>query len=135
MMDQAGWRLPKLATFMMSFSETAGGALLILGLLTPLAAFGVIAVMLDAWAVMVSSASLWSQPFNHPFLLALAGTALLFAGAGALSVDAQLWGRSRWPARISVGLLVLAIVVAALTWLLLNGTDPIHFETPATPAR
>jgi uncharacterized membrane protein YphA (DoxX/SURF4 family) len=130
MLEQHGWRLPKLATFMISTAETGGGALLILGLLTPLAAFAVIAAMLDAWAVLVSSSAVWSQPFNHPFILALGGTAILFAGAGGISLDTRLWGRSRWPAAVAVGLLVLAIVVAAITWIALNGHNPIHFSKP-----
>lgn len=89
------------------------------------------ATLLDAWAVKVSSESLWSQPFNHPFVLALGGVAPLFAGAGAISVDERVFGRSRWPARISLGLLVIAIAVALLTWIVLNGTNPSHFEAPA----
>jgi putative oxidoreductase len=119
------------STFLIAFSETAGGALLILGLLTPLAAFAVIAAMLDAWAVNISQMSLWSQPFNHPFVLALSAIAVLFAGAGAISIDSRLWGRERWPARIAVALLVTAVAVAILTWVVLNGTNPIHFSDPA----
>jgi putative oxidoreductase len=130
MFDQSGWRLAKFATFMIALVETAGGALLILGLLTPLAACAVIAAMLDAWAVNVSSTSLWEQPFNHPFALALGSVTILFAGAGGLSLDARLW-RSGWAAPLTVGLLLLAILVAVVTWVALNGTNPIHFGTPA----
>jgi hypothetical protein len=59
------------------------------------------------------------------------GVAPLFAGAGAISVDERVSGRSRWPARISLGLLVIAIAVALLTGIVLNGTNPIDFEAPA----
>ena len=52
-MESGGWRLPKLAAFMVIEAETAGGLGLLLGLLTPLAACAVIAVMIDAWAVNV----------------------------------------------------------------------------------
>jgi uncharacterized membrane protein YphA (DoxX/SURF4 family) len=131
MMDQSGWRLPNLATFMIALAETAGGAGLILGLLTPLAAFAAVSAMVDAWAVMVSTVKLWSQPFPHPFVMALGAAALLFTGAGALSLDARLWGRARWPASLAVGLLILALVVAVITWLTLNGTNPIHFSKPS----
>jgi hypothetical protein len=72
-----------------------------------------------------------SRRINHPFVLALGGVAPLFAGAGAISVDERVFGRSRWPARISLGLLVIAIAVALLTWIVLNGTNPSHFEAPA----
>ena len=53
-------------------------------------------------------------------------------GAGAYSLDARLFGRPRWPAPIAIGLLILAIVAAIATWILLNGTNPIHFSAPAS---
>ena len=53
--------------------------------------------MIDAWAVNVSGGAFWSEPFNVPFLVAFGATALLFTGAGAYSVDARVFGRSRWP--------------------------------------
>jgi putative oxidoreductase len=56
--------------------------------------------------------------------------ALLFAGAGGYSVDARVFGRSRVGVRIAGGLLVLAIAAALLTWILLNGANPIHFTAP-----
>ena len=129
-MESGGWRLPKFAAFMVTAAETAGGIGLVLGLLTPLAACAVIAAMIDAWAVNVSAAAFWSNPFNVPFLIAVGAAALLFTGAGAYSVDARVFGRSRFGLRFGVGLLVLAIAAALLTWVLLNGANPIHFSTP-----
>ena len=79
---------------------------------------------------MVSAAAFWSAPFNAPFLIAVGATALLFTGAGGYSVDARVFGRSRFGLRFGVGLLVLAIAAALLTWVLLNGANPIHFSTP-----
>ena len=87
-MEAGGWRLPKVAAFMVTAAETVGGLGLLLGLLTPLAACAVIAAMIDAWAVNVSTSAFWSDPFNAPFLLAIGATALLFTGAGAYSLDA-----------------------------------------------
>ena len=129
-MEAGGWRLPKFAAFMVTAAETAGGIGLLLGLLTPLAACAVIAAMIDAWAVNVSAGAFWSAPFNVPFLLAIGATALLFTGAGAYSVDARVFGRTRVGPRIATGLLILAIAAALLTWVLLNGTNPIHFSAP-----
>ncbi|MGE2716935.1 DoxX family protein [Mycolicibacterium litorale] len=128
-MEQGGWRLPKLAAFMVTAAETLGGIGLLLGALTPLAAVAVIAAMIDAWAVNVSAGAFWSEPFNVPFLVAFGATALLFAGAGAYSVDARL-ARVRWSARTAAILLGFAIVAAVVTWVALNGTNPIHFTTP-----
>jgi putative oxidoreductase len=98
--------------------------------LTPLAACAVIAAMIDAWAVNVSAAAFWSDPFNAPFLIGVGAAALLFAGAGSYSVDARIFGRERISLRIAGGMLVLAIAAALLTWILLNGANPIHFTAP-----
>ena len=129
-MESGGWRLPKFALFMVTAAETAGGIGLLLGLLTPLAACAVIAAMIDAWAVNVSAAAFWSDPFNAPFLIAIGATALLFTGAGGYSADTRIFGRSRIGLRVAVGLLVVAIAAALLTWILLNGANPIHFSAP-----
>ena len=66
-----------------------------------------------------------------PFLLAVGATTLLFTGAGVYSVDARVFGRPRWSPKIALGLLVLAFAAAIVTWILLNGTNPIHFSSPA----
>ena len=92
-MEGGGWRLPNFAAFMVTAAETAGGIGLLLGLLTPLAACAVIAAMIDAWAVNVSAATFWSEPFNVPFLVAVGAAALLLTGAGSYSVDARIFGR------------------------------------------
>ena len=131
-MEAGGWQPSTFAALLVTATETLGGIALILGVLTPLAACAVIAAMIDAWAVNVSAAALWSDPFNAPFLIALGAATLLFTGAGALSVDARLFGRTVWSARIAVGLLIVAIAAAILTWILLNGTNPIHFNAPTS---
>lgn len=130
-MESGGWRLPRFAAFMVTAAETAGGIGLLLGLLTPLAACAVVAAMLDAWAVNVSAAAFWSDPFNAPFMIAVGAAALLFTGAGLYSVDARVFGSWRFGGRVAVGLLVVAVAAAVLTWILLNGSNPIHFTAPA----
>jgi putative oxidoreductase len=130
-MEAGGWSLPTIAALMVTLAETLGGIGLILGVLTPLAACAVVGAMICAWAVNVSQGAFWSEPFNVPFLLFIGATTLLFTGAGVYSVDARLLARPRWSPRIAVGLLALAFAVAVLTWVLLNGTNPIHFSSPA----
>ena len=130
-MESGGWRLPTFAAFMVTAAETAGAIGLLLGVLTPLAACAVVAAMIDAWAVNVSVTAFWSQPFNLPFLVAVGAAALLFTGAGAYSVDARVLGRAHFGSRVAVALLMLAIAAALLTWILLNGSNPIHFTAPA----
>jgi putative oxidoreductase len=128
--EGGGWKMAEFAALLVTATETASGIGLLFGLLTPLAACGVIAAMIDAWAVNVSGGAFWSQPFNVPFLAAFAATALLFSGAGAYSVDAKMFGRARWPGVITVGLFLVAIAAAVATWVLLNGTNPIHLSNP-----
>jgi putative oxidoreductase len=130
-MEAGGWRLATLAALMVTVAETAGGIGLVLGVLTPLSACAVAGAMICAWAVNVSQAAFWSEPFNVPFLLFVGAVALLFTGAGEYSVDARVLGRRRWPIKIAAGLLLLAFAVAILTWIVLNGTNPIHFSSPA----
>jgi hypothetical protein len=81
-------------------------------------------------AVNVSAAAFWSDPFNPPFLIAVGAAALLFTGAGLYSVDARILGRTQFNVRVAVGLLVLAVAAALLTWILLNGANPIHLTAP-----
>jgi putative oxidoreductase len=130
-MDDSGWKMSKFAAILVTAAETAGGIGLLLGLLTPVAACAILAAMIDAWAVNVSAAAFWSDPFNVPFLAGMGATALLFTGAGAYSMDAKVFGRPRWPGFITVTLFVVAIAAAVATWVLLNGTNPIHFNKPA----
>jgi len=130
-MDSGGWRLPAFAALMVTAAETAGAVGLILGVLTPVAACAVAGAMICAWAVNVSPAAFWSEPFNVPFLLFVGAATLLFTGAGSYSVDARALHRLRWSPRIALGLLALAFAVAVLTWVLLNGTNPIHWTSPA----
>ena len=88
-MESGGWRLPKFAAFMVTAAETAGGIGLLLGLLTPLAACAVVAAMIDAWAVNVSAAAFWSDPFNVPFLIASAPVRCCSRAQARYSVDAE----------------------------------------------
>ncbi len=89
-MSEAGWRVPAFAAFMVTATETVSGVALLLGVLTPLAGCATLGAMLCAWAVNVSGAAFWSEPFNVPFFIGLGGAALLFAGAGAYSVDSRV---------------------------------------------
>lgn len=130
-MGSGGWKLPTLSALMVTLAETAGGIGLVLGLLTPMAACAVAGAMICAWAVNVSQGAFWSEAFNVPFLLFVGAATLLFTGAGAYSADAKMLGKLHWPPRIAVGLLLLAFAVAILTWVVLNGTNPIHFGSPA----
>jgi len=88
-------------------AETGGGLLLALGLLTPLAAGVVVAVMLVAVGTVHLKAGFWATKggYEYNLLIAIAALSLAFTGAGALSLDAALglpFAGARW------GLLALA---------------------------
>ena len=129
-MRSDGWRAPLFATLLNAGAETLGGAALLLGVLTPLAAAAILGVMFDAWAVNVAHTAFWSDPFNLPFVLGFGALGLLFTGAGAYSVDGRLWHRERWPAPIVGAALIVAVVAGIVTWVVLNGSNPIHLTTP-----
>ena len=129
-MADAGWRPPLLAAVMVTTAEALGGIGLVLGLLTPLAGCAVLSSMACAWAVNVSTAAVWAQPFNEPFLIGLGAAALLFTGAGGYAVDTRLEGRLTWSLRVKVALLVVAFGAAVVTWIALYGVNPIHFTAP-----
>lgn len=79
--------------------EFAGGILLILGLLTPVAALGIIAQMIGAFALVhVPNRDPFVAPGGPSFELALVylvlGILLLVTGPGRWSVDAVLFRRA-----------------------------------------
>ena len=125
-MGQGGWSPATLAATMVMSTELLGGLALLLGVLTPLAACAVTAAMMCAWAADVAGNTFWANPFNVPFLLAIAAIAVLFTGGGRFSLDQLLWLRAQWPTVIPVVLLVVAIGAAVATWWLLNGENPLH---------
>jgi putative oxidoreductase len=129
-MAEAGWRLPTLAAAMVTAAETLGGLGLILGVLTPLAGCAVFGAMLCAWAVNVSTAAFWAEPFNVPFLLGVGAVAAMFAGAGHFSVDARALRRITWSTRVTTGLVALGVLTAVVTWVALLGVNPIHLTDP-----
>jgi putative oxidoreductase len=81
-----------------ALGEFGGGFLMILGLITPLGAFGALCVMIGAWA-LVHRGMPWINPKGKSFELAslygLIALTLLFTGPGRFSLDAMLFGRGR----------------------------------------
>ncbi|MBE1552571.1 hypothetical protein GGC64_006658 [Mycobacterium sp. OAS707] len=77
--------------------------------------------------------ALW-QPLGLPSFEALdfnsAVGCMESGGWRGYFVDARILGRTRFDARVAVSLLVAAVTAAALTWILLNGRNPIHFTAP-----
>ncbi|MEU6560500.1 DoxX family protein [Nocardia nova] len=124
MLEQGGWKHIELSTAMLTVAEVGGGALIVLGLATPLAAGAVLASIADAW--------LWKQGMAPDFqyktvelesiLGALAGT-LILTGPGRLSFDRNRGWATR-PSWGSVVCLILALAAAAGGWFVLHGGNP-----------
>lgn len=130
MMENGGWDHPSVATALVVAGEVGGGALLVLGLATPLAAGALLATILDAW--------MWKQgmipgfQFNngvktgveYETVLAATTIAILLTGPGRLSLDRGR-GWSTRPAYGSFVVLILAIAAAIGTWWFLHGGNPV----------
>jgi putative oxidoreductase len=100
-----------------ALSEFGGGVLLMLGLFTPLGASAILAAMLVAivsvhlkngFFAMVNGVEL-------PFLYAAVALGVAFTGAGAYSLDTLLGPTFLSEPLIVAGILVLAIIGAAVT--------------------
>lgn len=91
-------------------TETAGGAAMVLGAATPVAAAGLIATMVTAVRKVHWSNGLWNSGGGWEFngLLVAAATAVVADGPGPLSFDA-LVGRKKWGA----GWAIFALVAGA----------------------
>lgn len=129
-MTDAGWRLPAFAALMVTATELLSGLALLLGVVTPLAGCAALGAMLCAWAVNVSGAAFWSDPFNVPFLIGLGSAALIFAGAGSYSVDHRILARFTWSVCVKTALVALAVIAAVVIWVALYGVNPIHIWAP-----
>jgi putative oxidoreductase len=97
--SEGGWTLwmgsedvyPSWAQAVAAVCETAGGAGILLGLLTPLASLAVLAVMGGALNMHVARGDPFvakESSWEYPCLLAATGLLLLLAGPGRLSIDA-----------------------------------------------
>jgi putative oxidoreductase len=109
--DYDGWRAsianfgipaPDLFAALSMAAELAGGIGLIVGLLTPIAAFGVLCNMLVAIFFVHRENGLLAQNggFEYPLVLAASALFFLVHGAGPISVDHMIFGRKHRRERI-----------------------------------
>lgn len=85
-----GFRFPEVLAWITGFTELGGGVLVALGLLTPLAATGLMAVMLNTVLLKFDNGFFFQLPggFEVDFLLAGLAAGLVLAGPGRISLDA-----------------------------------------------
>jgi putative oxidoreductase len=116
-MERMGFRPPLFFAWLSALGELVGGALLALGLLSPLAA-----TILIAQSVVIIGAAHWQHGFfnkdsgyEFPFVLAAGATAVLLTGPGGWSIDAAL-GLGLAP-EASIALLFVGLLVGlGLLW-------------------
>ena len=89
--EQIGYTPGRKMAYLAGMSEAGGGALMILGFLTPLAAAAIVGVMVATLPVHVPK-GLWNTNggYELPLVYATAAIALAFAGPGRASVDAAI---------------------------------------------
>ncbi|MGB0112879.1 MAG: DoxX family protein [Ilumatobacteraceae bacterium] len=89
-----GMRPAKLHAWLASVTEIGGGILLIVGLLTPFAAAGVVGVMAVAWAINHRGNGFFifrpGEGWEYVMTLGIAGVAIGTLGPGAWSLDDAL---------------------------------------------
>ncbi|WP_214402093.1 DoxX family protein [Pseudonocardia lacus] len=108
----------------LGIAEMAAGAFVVLGLLTPLAAAGLLSIKIVAVAVKWGSVPLYAaaapDALEVDLLLGGGAAALVFTGAGRIALDrGRTWQRRPLPyAWLS---LVVALGVAAVVYFLLRG--------------
>jgi putative oxidoreductase len=129
--DSVGFRPGRTMALMAGATEVGGGILLILGLVTPLAAASVIGTMLVAASVHLKS-GLWGQNggYELALLYAVAAVALAFTGPGTWSLDHAL-GQT---APAGTGWAVAAVFLGGLSGLALVVRARSALGAEATPA-
>jgi len=92
--ESLGMRPGRLHAWTASLTELGAGALLVLGLLTPLAGAAVVGVMLVAWVTNHARNGFFifrpGEGYEYVMTLTFCGLALALLGGGSLSVDHAL---------------------------------------------
>jgi putative oxidoreductase len=120
-LEQNGFQNTKILAMVTGSVELGSGALLVLGLLTPLAAAAIIGVMAIAAALKVGNGFFaTANGFELEAAIAVMAFGLLFAGPGRVSVDnGRVWYRH--PAATAWIFLVIGVAAAAGVYLAFHG--------------
>ena len=122
--ESLGMRPGRLHDWLASLTEIGAGALLVVGLLTPLAAAGVVGVLVVAWITNHLRNGFFifrpGEGYEYVMTRTLTAVAVGLLGAGEWSVDdaADLGDLAGWPglAIVAGGGLGGALVLLALFW-------------------
>ncbi len=93
--EKMGYRPGNVMALLAGLGEAGGGALVALGLLTPLGAAAGIGVMLNAIISVHVPNGFWNQRggFEYPLTIAAVFAGIAFAGSGGYSLDAAIGWR------------------------------------------
>ena len=107
-----GFRFPEVLAWVTGLTELVGGVLVALGLLTPLAATGLFAVMLNTVLLKFSNGFFFQLPggFEVDFVLGGLAAGLVLAGPGRVALDSA--GLLRGVLRQRWAFLLLGVVAA-----------------------
>lgn len=113
MMTALGMHPSRQQAYAAGLTETGGGALLTLGLGTPLASAGLIGVMITAIRTVHGPKGPWASNGGYEYNLVLiaALAALAESGPGAVSLD-HVRGRERQGARYGIGAVALGALAS-----------------------
>lgn len=128
LLEDTGYQQANILAIAGAVGETAGGALLILGLATPFAGAAVLGVIINAWCFK-QAAEPGLQFFapngvEYETLLGVAAAAIILTGPGKIAFD----GRRGWATRPRFGsfiALILGIAGGVCLWIFLNGGNPL----------
>jgi putative oxidoreductase len=95
----AEFHLPWIVAAVTTLIQLTGAILLIIGLLTPLAALGIAGTMVGATLTLIQQGEPFINPAGHScensYFYLMLSVALSLLGAGSYSLDARLFGRGR----------------------------------------
>ncbi|OZE94816.1 DoxX family protein [Rhodococcoides fascians] len=128
LLEETGYDRADILAIAGAVGETAGGALLILGLATPFAGAAVLSVIINAW-LFKQAAEPGLQFFaptgvEYETVLGVAAAAIILTGPGKIAFD----GRRGWATRPRFGsfiALILGIAAGVCLWIFLNGANPL----------
>jgi putative oxidoreductase len=119
MFDSVGFRPGRVTAPLGGLAEAGGGALLVLGLFTPIGSLAVIVMMIGAIAAVHAPRGWWNTAggMEFPAFLATIAFALVLTGPGRYSVDHALGLRlagAAWAVGVGIVAALAAIVIVAL---------------------
>jgi putative oxidoreductase len=114
-----GFKSPTLQWFASTATEIGVGILLIVGLLTPLAAAGTIGVMTVAFFSVHKAIGFWitarpDEGWEYVMLIAVTSAAIAIGGPGEISIDGALGIATDFNGWIGAGIAVAGVLVAGL---------------------